>query len=930
MRSEADDTAARLRAELPCALRGGQVVGYFQPQVELSTGRLVGAEVLARWEHQEFGILQPALFIPIAEELGLMGELSHLMLRQALAQHRAWAAAGWVVPVSVNIGPSCVADPDFPAHVAQVLREEQVPGQMLALEVSEETGTTAASASFFAQLAGTDVRISLDDFGTGFASLESLGGWPIDELKLDRSIVRPMATSANFHTIVNTTIDLAHRLGVRVVAEGIENEAVSGELRSLGCDIGQGFFLGRPMPAAALTELMRDPARLVPHLEASDYPRASSSADGEARTRGLLSGWVSRAAHAVRCAVQPAGGGALVVALATMAAYGLWQVFRWGGREHQALIGDSVFLPVIGAAALMAWRASGRADLGRNACRAWRLLAVALVCYLLGDLLQLVYEVGLRTAYPTWAYLAFYPVAFCGLMSFHGRRRSRPEWLRLLLDAGMVFTGAWMLIWYVALGPAIAAAGGHFGLFNLTSYAYPIGDLLLLFGTLIVMLRGASPPSVLALRVFAAGMLACIAADVIWDHITVYSTYRGGDPVDTLWMLAMILIFLAAACQLRAKPVGGLAPLQKPAPQRPSVLPYLAIVCSYLLLAVIALRTVKVNSLGAGLLAGAIALTFLVSARQYIAMHDYGRLAVRYRELAAVDSITGLYNRRHFMEAAETALARAQRLRQPLIALMLDVDKFKQINDTHGHTVGDQVLGEIAQACREHVRSDDIVGRYGGDEFSIIIVGITPARATQIADQLARPTARVLGRDGKPLTYSTSVGIAEALPGWDLPTLLMHADQAMYEAKRAGGGSWRIYDDATQAVPGAARQAVATPAPRAADHHSAPAARRWLAALGRRAAFHRYATTATASGGRVSDRAVWLPVIRSVPPGSTGRTVVSSLEWFSRNRYSAASLVRRVASTNPGASPVTGRIPAVAAAASIVAASPGWSSRVPM
>ena len=152
--------AARLRAELPGALRGGQLVGYFQPEVELSTGRLVAAELLARWEHPEFGMLQPALFIPLVEELALMEELSRLMLRQALAQHRAWATAGWIIPVSVNIGPACVAGPAFPATVAQLLRDEQVPGQMLALEVSEETGTTAASTSVL-RPAGRDRRPGL-------------------------------------------------------------------------------------------------------------------------------------------------------------------------------------------------------------------------------------------------------------------------------------------------------------------------------------------------------------------------------------------------------------------------------------------------------------------------------------------------------------------------------------------------------------------------------------------------------------------------------------------------------------------------------------------------------------------------------------------------------------------------------------------------
>jgi diguanylate cyclase (GGDEF)-like protein len=530
-------------------------------------------------------------------------------------------------------------------------------------------------------------------------------------------------------------------------------------------------------------------------------------------------GAAGRAARAVRSV----GGGALVVAVTMMVAYGLWQVFRWGGHEHQALVGDLASLPVNWAAALLAWRASQRSDLGRYTCRAWRLLAIALLLYMLGNLLQLVYEVGLhRRPYPTWAdaaFLAFYPVGFGGLISFPGRRRSGPERLRLLLDTGMVFIGGAMLIWYVALGPAIAGAGGHFGLLDLVDYAYPVGDLLLLFGTVAVLLRGAPPSSVLALRTFAIGMLAYVAADLMYDHMAAYSAYMGGDPVDTLWILAQIIMFLAAACQLRAKPAGARAPHPKPAPLRPSLLPYLAIAGCYLLLAVIGLRSVRFDSLAGGLLAGAVALTFLVSTRQRITVHDYGRLAIRYQELASVDGITGVYNRRHFTEAAEAALARAQRLGQPVVTLMIDLDNFKQVNDTHGHIAGDLVLAETAQACREHVRPGDIVGRYGGDEFIIIIEGITSLRAAHIAGQLARPATRVLGRDGKPLTYSASIGIAESQPGWDLPALLTHADQAMYQAKLAGGGSWRIYDDSTEATQAATRQDAAAPAPQAADCH---------------------------------------------------------------------------------------------------------------
>jgi diguanylate cyclase (GGDEF)-like protein len=808
---EADDIAARLRAEFPRALRDRQVVGHFQPEVELSTGRLAAAELLARWEHPELGTLQPASFISLAEELGLMTELSLVMLRQALAQHRAWAAAGWLVPVSVNIGPGCVADPDFPAAVSQLLREEEVPGQMIALEVSEETGTSAASTRFFAQLAESGVQISLDDFGTGFASLESLGGWPVNELKLDSSIVRPIISSASFRTIVRTTIDLAHQLGVKVVAEGVESAAISSELRALGCDIGQGFYLGRPMPAATFTEWLRDPDRLVLRLEASGYPQLSPPAR-RADPGGLVSGPAGRVVRALRRAALPAGSGTLASAAVMLAVYGLWQVFRWGGREHQALIGDLAFIPVNGAAVLLAWRVSQRADLGYRTCRGWRLLSVAMFLYLLGDLLQFVYENVLhRRAYPTWAdaaYLSFYVVAFCGLISFPARRRSGPERLRLLLDLGTVFTGGAVVIWYLALGPVIGS-GPHFDLFDLVTYAYPVGDLLLLFGILTALWRGVPQSNVTALRILASGMLLFIAADLTYDYITVHSTYLGGDPVDTLWMLAVTAVYISAASQLRTKPTVTLVPPQ-PVPGRPSFLPYLAVVSSYLLLAFVGLRSVGFDPLG-GILLGALLLTFMVSFRQYIALRDYGRLAVRYQLLAGIDGITGLYNRRQFMETAEAAFAHAQRLGHPFAALMIDVDNFKGINDMHGHIAGDQVLAELAQACREHVRPQDIVGRYGGDEFIIMVPGITSLRAIQLADQLTRRVTRFPGREGKPVAYSASIGIAEYPSDGDLSTLLMHADLAMYEAKQAGGGGWRIFGDAAGAEPAGTGEAAATP-----------------------------------------------------------------------------------------------------------------------
>ncbi|MGO9294038.1 MAG: EAL domain-containing protein [Streptosporangiaceae bacterium] len=798
---QADQVAARLLDELPRALASGQVVAYFQPEIDLATGRVIAAEALTRWEHPEFGILSPALFMPLAERLGLMGALTRLMLRLALSQQRAWAESGWSFPIAVNAGPECVTDPEFPAVIAELLRDEQVPGHMLVLEVSERTATGTVSSSFFAQLAELGVRVALDDFGTGFASLESLGGWPIQDLKLDISLVRPIVTTPSFHKIVATTIDLAHQLGVRVVAEGVESEAVHSALRSLGCDIGQGFLFGRPMPAEQFLGWLHDhgpaPRRRRPGRRPA--PAGQAGTAGAVVPGGAAAGPVTRAVQTVRGAVRHAadlvGPGQLIAAVVIMGVYGLWQIFRWGGIEHQALIGDLAQLVPNGAVVVCAFLVTRRKQLSRPIRRAWGMLTIALTLYMLGDVLQLFYEVILHErAYPTWAdaaYLSYCPLAFIGMLLFPGRRRSRPEWTRLLLDIGIVFAGGATFIWYIALGPAVASGHG-FRLIDIVNYAYPVGDLLLLFGVVSLLARGAPRPAVIPLRLFVAGQLALISADLTYDYITAHSSYLGGDPVDTLWMLALTLLFLAASCQLRADPHEEVAAPPRETAAHISVVPYLAVACSYLLLMVIGLRSVSFDALG-GLMVGALALTVLVSARQFTALRDNNELAQRYQELASIDAMTGLHNRRHFMELAEGMFVHARRNGLPLTALMMDVDRFKQINDMCGHAVGDLVLTDLARSCRERVRPGDVAGRYGGDEFVVLLPGAAEQAAERVAGQLTGSPSAVITGGGAPVSYTTSVGIAEIADCEDLPSLLSRADEAMYDAKRAGGGGHRSY-----------------------------------------------------------------------------------------------------------------------------------------
>ena len=270
-------------------------------------------------------------------------------------------------------------------------------------------------------------------------------------------------------------------------------------------------------------------------------------------------GGTHHAIQAGRRAVKTVGGGTLVAVVAVLSAYGLWQAFRWGGREHQALIGDLAFLLVDGYVALLAWRVSRRADLGRRTCRAWRLIFAATLGFVTGDLLRFVYEVVLRAAEPSWVpavYVGCSVFTACGLVAFPARRRSGPERVRLLLDTGTVFLGGAALIWCVGLSPALLR-GAHSATDGLIAFADTAGDMLILFGVLSLLARGTTRSSVTALRIFAVGMLAAIVKELARGYIIAHSGYHAGDPVDMLAMLTVAAIWLSLACQLRAEPAGG-------------------------------------------------------------------------------------------------------------------------------------------------------------------------------------------------------------------------------------------------------------------------------------------------------------------------------------------------------------------------------------
>jgi predicted signal transduction protein with EAL and GGDEF domain len=247
--------------DLRRALRAGEFVVLYQPIVELETDEVWGMEALARWEHPERGLLDPDQFVPVAEESGLVLPLDELVLEEACRQARGWQEDPRIPPLvlSVNVSAKHLRRTDFVETVEQTLRETGLDARRLSLDVTE----TAYIRVFDGELASLErlkasgVRISIDDFGAGYSSLSYLKRLPADTLKIDRTFVRGLGLDSGDTAIVRMVVDLAHSLGMRVVAEGVESREQAALLGELGCDMAQGFYFARPLPPEEVSRLMR-------------------------------------------------------------------------------------------------------------------------------------------------------------------------------------------------------------------------------------------------------------------------------------------------------------------------------------------------------------------------------------------------------------------------------------------------------------------------------------------------------------------------------------------------------------------------------------------------------------------------------------------------------------------------------------------------
>ncbi|HYJ45156.1 MAG TPA: EAL domain-containing protein, partial [Pyrinomonadaceae bacterium] len=248
-----------LENKLRWALERNEFKVYYQPQVSVDSGQIVGMEALVRWQHPEIGLISPSEFIPLAEDTGLIAPIGEWVLRTACAQTKSWHDFGFTsLHVAVNLSPRQFQQPDLLLMIARILRETELKPDCLELEVTESSvmKNTESAINTLRELKAMGIKISIDDFGSGYSSLSYLKNLPIDVLKIDQSFVRDMSTDPNDAAIVMAIVQLAHSLKLKVTAEGVENEDQLRFLRLLRCDEMQGFLFCKPIPVEGFEQLL--------------------------------------------------------------------------------------------------------------------------------------------------------------------------------------------------------------------------------------------------------------------------------------------------------------------------------------------------------------------------------------------------------------------------------------------------------------------------------------------------------------------------------------------------------------------------------------------------------------------------------------------------------------------------------------------------
>ncbi|MDP9793022.1 diguanylate cyclase (GGDEF)-like protein [Catenuloplanes nepalensis] len=376
-------------------------------------------------------------------------------------------------------------------------------------------------------------------------------------------------------------------------------------------------------------------------------------------------------------------------------------------------------------------------------------------------------------------------VLLAGLLAFGSDQMSRRDRFRFAFDSLVVTGGGFMLIWYFVIGPALAAPPGS-AFTRFATVAYPLVDLLLVLGVCVVLQRGVAEGDRRELRILLCGTIAYLIGDLVLSYVTIHVPEYRPDAEFNLLVLAPLVLIAAAAVERCRRGPHTDATARRPGTTARRFLPYAALLAGFALLGLAAVQS-GLYPWG-GLVVGSVAMVGGVLGRQLLALRDN-------RRLLATDPLTGLANRTRLTADLERALRRAQRTREPVAVLLIDLNGFKETNDRYGHEAGDAVLAAFGDVLRRHVRAADTAARLGGDEFAVVLGDVgTQARVGAIGDRILRTAAETRPLGDIPVGIRASIGAAVGTPdpAQDVEPqardLMRRADAAMYAAKRAGSG----------------------------------------------------------------------------------------------------------------------------------------------
>ena len=739
---KAEMYSEQLIEDFPKAVEEGQFKVFFQPKYNITGDKpyLAGTEALVRWQHPELGMISPGVFIPLFEENGLIQDLDHYVWRQAARQIRIWKdEIGYTVPVSVNVSRVDMYDANIVYSLLDILEESRLEAGDLHLEVTESAYAEDAEQIIetVKRLRSMGFLVEMDDFGTGYSSLNMLSSLPIDVLKLDMQFIRTAFGQEKDTHMLEIIIEIARHLSAPVVAEGVETEEQVKALKEIGCDLVQGYFFSPPVPAEKFASFMSEAAGQMAAKEQAKPTRQKQEKPAAGRERkSILKRWSDRHSIPMKRASY------IFVIVALLVATGLFIADRLVthgylrmGQVHERYI--------------IAQQSATNLEIGSD------VLTSAVRNFVVTGDTQYLQEYfneanvtrrrdeavdNLETMMSRGS--AAYGHLSTALSLSNELMLDEYQAMKLILSTGNYDEA---LIPDVIKETELNAGdtGKSTEEKRLTAFNLVYGDRYEDYKT-----RIRSNTALCTQELIEASERERVAQDNRMNLLL------GIQTVLTVAMLAVVLLIVLFISGWIRRPLSRMVEQMK------------------------AKETVPPS--------GAEELRFVSETYNSI-FEENRRTHERLTYGNMHDALTGLYNRsaydfmRHDLDMSRNAL------------LLVDVDKFKSVNDTYGHDVGDLVLKRVAEVLKYSFRSTDLVFRLGGDEFVVIMSNVDSSMRDQVKRKIDQANVMLQKpKDDLPPT-SLSVGVAFADRGNPDGDIFKDADTALYRVKEAGRCGCYIY-----------------------------------------------------------------------------------------------------------------------------------------